>query len=378
MLENSRNTLDLLNSPNTPGLLKGVNLLNLLLKLQSLPDPLRDAYYYRSSFDLDALITAFNLEKHATNNLGGNAPNGIAENLNICYHSVKDEQLDIFYPNSLASDDFRPTIVWVHGGAWLSGSKSQVANYLKILASYGYTVVGVNYSIAPEDTYPTPLVQVNDALQYLLDKATEFHIDKDNFALAGDSAGSQIAAQMATVITNPNYVTELKEKTQLDIKPALLREQLKCIVLCCGGYNLESLKIPVIGYIPFIKTAMWSYSGTENFDTDPNFETFSVYNYIDVETFPFAFITAGDDDFLHDQSVELKDKLKPDHVTSIIYDPDPEHYPDKTPPKLGHEYQFDLDTEKTINGATVNPGQDTLTKMVEFLNDHLKPATPFN
>lgn len=339
-----------------------------------LPEPWKGAYDTRLFFDQGGWTTALKLRKHV--------PDGIAENLNICYHSVKDEQLDIFYPNSLTSDQLQPTIVWVHGGAWLSGSKSQVANYLKILASYGYTVVGVNYSIAPEDTYPTPLVQVNDAIAYLKnlseDDAKRFHINKDMFALAGDSAGSQIAAQMATVITNPDQVTELKEKTQLDIKPALLREQLKCIVLCCGGYNLESLKFPIIGYIPFIKTAMWSYSGTENFDTDPNFETFSVYNYIDVETFPFAFITAGDDDFLHNQSVELRDKLKPDHVTSIIYDPDPEHYPDKTPPKLGHEYQFDLDTEKTINGATVNPGQDTLTKMVEFLNDHLKPATPFN
>ena len=73
-----------------------------------------------------------------------------------------DVRLDVFHPADNAQA--RTTVVWVHGGGWLSGSKEFVANYLKILASKGFTVVGVGYSIAPGATYPTPVRQVNTAL----------------------------------------------------------------------------------------------------------------------------------------------------------------------------------------------------------------------
>ncbi|WP_226594564.1 alpha/beta hydrolase [Microseira wollei] len=334
----------------------------LLDEIELLPEPSRGAYKIRLVFDIVGWTTALKLGKHATENLGGKAPDGIFENINkVCYHSIKNEQIDIFYPNSLPDETVLPTIVWVHGGAWISGSKSQIANYLKIIASYGYTVVGVNYSLAPEDTYPTPLIQVNDAIKYLLDDniATKYHIDKDKFALAGDSAGSQIAAQMATTIANPNYVTALADQTQVNISPALEPSQLKCIVLCCGGYNLDSINLTNPYFKYFIDTVMWSYSGTKDFRQDSKFETFSVCNYVD-ENFPPSFITVGDADPLHDQSVELNAKLQGKGVQTdtLIY-----NYGEGSP-KLNHEYQFDLDDEGGY-------GRIALDRITAFLNTHL-------
>ena len=49
----------------------------------------------------------------------------------------------------------------------LPASKGQIANYARILAGKGYTVVGIDYSIAPRKTYPTPVRQLNTALSYL-------------------------------------------------------------------------------------------------------------------------------------------------------------------------------------------------------------------
>jgi acetyl esterase len=146
----------------------------------------------------------------------------------------------------------------VHGGAWISGNKSHVANYLKILASHGYTAVGVGYSIAPEHQYPMPLIQVNDAIAYLQQQAKRFHIDPNRIVLAGDSAGAQIAAQIASVTTNPAYANEL------DIQPALQANQLKAALLNCGGYDTSLLNFNG-PFGSFLKTVMWSYSGTKNF-----------------------------------------------------------------------------------------------------------------
>ncbi len=63
-----------------------------------------------------------------------------------------DAVLDVYYPSEVANTDRKlPTIVWVHGGGFTSGSKDGVAHYLTVLAAKNYTVVGVNYSLAPFD-----------------------------------------------------------------------------------------------------------------------------------------------------------------------------------------------------------------------------------
>ena len=94
--------------------------------------------------------------------------------------------LDVYYPSSIKDTaKTLPTVVWVHGGAFISGDKADIANYAKILASRNYTVVSVGYSLAPEKHYPTPIFQVNDALAYLDRNAVRLHIDSNRYILAG-------------------------------------------------------------------------------------------------------------------------------------------------------------------------------------------------
>ena len=46
--------------------------------------------------------------------------------------------LDVYHPDGAPQP--RTTVVWVHGGGWLAGSKEQIANYARILAARGFTV----------------------------------------------------------------------------------------------------------------------------------------------------------------------------------------------------------------------------------------------
>lgn len=58
-------------------------------------------------------------------------------------------------------------------------------------------------------TYPTPTRQVNQALAYLVKHADEYDIDPTRIFLAGDSAGAQIAGQMANLVTSPSYAAKV-------------------------------------------------------------------------------------------------------------------------------------------------------------------------
>lgn len=306
--------------------------------------PWLKAMLIRYEFDKGAVEIAQKLEKHV--------PSGVNAILDQSYRlKDRDAALDVFYPQMLQSPDSTlPTIVWVHGGAWISGNKSHVANYLKILASHGYTTVGVGYSIAPEHQYPTPLLQVNDAIGYLQQQAKRFHIDPKRIVLAGDSAGAQIAAQMAAITKDPAYAN------MIGVRPTLQPSQLKAALLNCGGYDTSLLNFNS-SFGSFLQTVLWSYAGTKDFLTDPAFKSFSVINYV-TASFPPAFITAGNADPLEPQSIALAKKLAKLGVSI-----DTLFYPENHTPPLEHEYQFNLD---------LADGKQALTRTLAFLHKTLK------
>ncbi|MFO1351485.1 MAG: alpha/beta hydrolase [Gammaproteobacteria bacterium] len=301
--------------------------------------PWPSALLIRMAFDREAETTAQALEKHV--------PPGVAAQRNERYDPAdNDAYLDVFYPAEIAnSERSLPAIVWIHGGGWVSGSKDQIANYAKILAGKGYTVAGVDYSIAPGSIYPTPIRQVNTALSYLAANAKRLHADSSRFVLAGDSGGAHIAAQLANAISTPSYAKAL------GITPAIQRAQLRGMILYCGAYDVTRVNLDG-SFGGFLTTVLWSYSGGKDFMTNPRFATASVIHYVSAE-FPPAFISAGNADPLLPQSRAFADAVagRGVRVDSLFF-------PDGYKPALPHEYQFNLDTEA---------GQLALERSLQFL-----------
>jgi acetyl esterase len=274
-------------------------------------------------------------------------PAGITSIDNLQYRANdNDAYLDVFYPEK--ANDALPTVVWVHGGAWVSGNKDEIDNYLKILAGKGFTTIGVNYSIAPEKQYPTPLYQVNDALSYIEKHAEHLRVDPSQLFLAGDSAGSQIVAQMGNIITSESYAN------LVGIQPEIEADNVKGMILNCGAYDLA---LPDYNgqFGNFLHTVLWAYSGKKDFLNDPAIKPASVVNYV-TKDFPPTFITAGNVDPLENQSLEFAQKLK-----SLDVPTDTLFYPQDHTPALSHEYQFILDNAD---------GENALKQIVAFLQKH--------
>ena len=231
----------------------------------------------RRAFDKGAAEASQALEKHV--------PPGVAAVRNETYDAADpDGHLDVFFPADVKdSDRALTTIVWIHGGAWISGTKDQIANYAKILAGHGYTVVGVDYSVAPGKTYPT---------------------------------------------------------------------QLRGVVLFCGPYDVRKVKLDG-SFGGFLRTVLWSYSGTKDFMANQRFATASVVNYVTPE-FPPAFVSAGNADPLEPQSREFADALASQGVPV-----DTLFFPKDYAPPLAHEYQFNLD---------VTAGREALDRTLAFLS----------
>ncbi|SDB90037.1 Acetyl esterase/lipase [Sanguibacter gelidistatuariae] len=286
--------------------------------------------------------------REANDALTGRVPDDVAAIRDVPYRpGDTDAVLDVYFPSALAADEALPTIVWTHGGGWVSGSKDHVASYAQILAGHRYTVVAIDYTIAPEARYPTPVVQLNAALEYVTANAAALHVDPRQIILAGDSAGSQIAAQVATLVTSPDYAK------LVGITPSIGPDALVGVVLHCGPYDMALASVDgAFGW--FIRSVLWAYTGEKNFRDDAAFDAASVVNHVTGD-FPAAYLTGGDGDGLtvmgkafHARLVELGVE-----ATGV--------FPEQPEAPLGHEYQFDLSEPA---------GQEALDGTLAFLEAH--------
>jgi acetyl esterase/lipase len=262
--------------------------------------------------------------------------------------------LDVYMPASVARTTTKlPVVIWTHGGAWVSGDKTDNLTYFKLLAAQGYTVISANYSRGPEKRYPTAVHQLNDMYAYVQAQADRFHVDTDKIFLAGDSAGAQLSSQMAVLITNPAYAAEMQ------IKPNLRPSQLRGMILNCGIYKMDDLIHPdptlpkIVGWGDDI--SVWAYTGRKDV-TNPALKQMSAQYHV-TSNFPATYITGGNGDPLTSvQAKPFATKLEKLGVplTKLFY-------ADNHQPSLPHEYQFNLDNAD---------GQAAFTATSNFLKEH--------
>jgi len=88
-----------------------------------------------------------------------------------------------------------PAVVYFHGGGFFGGSVKTVENPCRFLAERaGAVVISVDYSLAPEHPFPRPLEDCWDAVKAVHEQAASLGIDVRWIAVAGDSAGGNLAA----------------------------------------------------------------------------------------------------------------------------------------------------------------------------------------
>jgi acetyl esterase/lipase len=96
------------------------------------------------------------------------------------------------------SDRVLPAIIYFHGGGWLLGSVDSHQAVCRALANAaGACVFSVGYRRAPESRFPTAVDDCYAAVGWVRSHAAPLGVDPDRLALAGDSAGGNLATVTA-------------------------------------------------------------------------------------------------------------------------------------------------------------------------------------
>jgi acetyl esterase/lipase len=108
-------------------------------------------------------------------------------------HGARTLRLDLYLP-AQADTRCNPGIVFVHGGGWRVGVRENFAPMAIRMAQRGYAAATISYRLADEAPYPAAVHDVKAAIRWMRARAREYRIDPDRIAVAGGSAGGQIAS----------------------------------------------------------------------------------------------------------------------------------------------------------------------------------------
>ena len=128
----------------------------------------------------------------ATAALGADEPAKLTKTTHIYKHAgTLPVQADVY---RFDDTQMRPVVVWIHGGALVSGNRNSVPkNLLDLCRAEGYALVSLDYRLAPEVKLPEIIADIEDAFRWLREKGpTLLHIDPDRLAVTGGSAGGYL------------------------------------------------------------------------------------------------------------------------------------------------------------------------------------------
>jgi len=171
-----------------------------------------------------------------------------------------------------------PGLVFIHGGGWTGGDKSEFADKAREMAGRGYVAISVNYRLAPKHRYPAAVEDLERAVRWLRSRAAELKVDPERIGAMGASAGGHLAAMLGVV--NP-----LRERVP-DATPLAA-----CVVDYYGRMDLNLEPTSIAGFTDYRPT----FIGKPKADAMEVWTEASPITHVDSKTAPFLMVHGARD-----------------------------------------------------------------------------------
>jgi acetyl esterase/lipase len=253
-------------------------------------------------------------------------PNPPPDLQNVKYGPHERNVIDLW---KAKSEKPTPLVLFIHGGGFRAGDKSNVApELLRQCLDAGISVAAINYRLSQQAAFPAPMMDGAQAVQYLRSKAAEWNLDPKKIACTGGSAGAGISLWIG-------FHDDLADPKSAD-PVARQSTRLACMAVTAAqsSYDPRFIK-KIIGGHAFEHPALQPFYGLKADELDSPrahklYEEASPINYVTKDDPPvWMFYTVSKDPLPADAEagpgihhptfgVVLKEKLDPLHIECIL------------------------------------------------------------
>lgn len=208
--------------------------------------------------------------------------------------SYKDEgdfyhDFDIYYGKS--SENLIPTVINVHGGGLVYGSKELCKQTCIYLAKFGFNVVNINYRLLPDVNFRDQIRDVLDASTYIYNNAHMLNINPDKIFLTSDSAGSFLTLAAYAIMKDENF----KEIFDIPAKK-----------IDFAGFGFIS---PMTGLVKNGSLALINEAARKDLSNEQIFFTPNILRAFKNSPLQPTIIISSEEDFIRSQALGLKNFL---------------------------------------------------------------------
>lgn len=219
--------------------------------------------------------------------------------------SYKDDgdfyhDFDIYYGKSTGNS--LPTIINVHGGGLVYGTKEICKQACVYMAKFGFNVANINYRLLPDVTLRDQIKDVIDGLTYIYENSHRLNLRSDKIFLTSDSAGSFLTLGAFALMKDENFrgIFDIKAKD-----------------IAISGMALIS---PMIGLLKSGSLSLINEPARRGLTQDQIPFTDDILKALTNTILLPTIITTSEEDFIRDQALSIKNFLDERNIKNIFLD----------------------------------------------------------
>lgn len=219
--------------------------------------------------------------------------------------SYKDDgdlyhNFDIYYGNS--SGNLLPTVVNVHGGGLVYGTKEICKQACVYMAKFGFNVANINYRLCLMWLFRDQIKDVLDGIAYIYDNAYKLNLNPEKIFLTSDSAGSFLTLGAYALMKDENFreIFDIKAKD-----------------IAISGMALIS---PMIGLLKSGSLSLINEPARRGLNEKQIPFTDDILKALANTILPPTIITTSEEDFIRDQALSIKNFLDDRNIKNIFLD----------------------------------------------------------
>jgi len=141
---------------------------------------------------------------------------------NIVYRKASgfDYKLDVISAQDKSKP--RPTLIYIHGGGWIGGTKEGASLRLLPYLARGMNVVNVEYRLASVALAPAAVEDCRCALRWVYDNAKTYGFDLNRLVVSGHSAGGHLSLMTGMLTAADGFDNECFPQHESEVKVAAI------------------------------------------------------------------------------------------------------------------------------------------------------------